>query len=195
MTSRTFTYEPSWMYTPALRPAFQVLYRYSPSPTPAFRAKSRFARVPVLELEDGGVIVESAAILLYLAEGTRFLPEDRRLRADVTSWLVFEQADLLRALALPRFYHLRGIAGRMAQRIAEFQEVGYASLQKLEDWLAGRAWLVDERYTVADIGVFGYVEIAPQGGYDMARFPAIRAWLDRVKAEPGWITMVEEKSA
>lgn len=159
---------------------------------PAFRAKSRFARVPVLELEDGRTIVESAAILLYLAEGTQFLPDDRYLRAEVTSWLTFEQADLLRALALPRFYHMRGVADKMANRISDFQEGAYPALAKLDAWLSTHDWLVDHRYSIADIGVFGYVSLAPEGGYDMDRFPAIRAWLARVEAQPGWVPLVEE---
>jgi glutathione S-transferase len=159
---------------------------------PAFRAKSRFARIPVLELEDGRTIVESAAIMLYLAEGTQFLPNDRFLRAEVTSWLTFEQADLLRALALPRFYHMRGIAEQMATRIADFQEAAYVALGKADAWLSSRTWLVDERYTIADIGLFGYVSMADQGGYEMQRFPAIDAWLARVKAQPGWVPLVEE---
>jgi glutathione S-transferase len=162
---------------------------------PAFRAKSRFARVPVLELENGRTIVESAAIMLYLAEGTRFLPDDRFLKAEVTSWLTFEQADLLRALALPRFYCMRGIADQMASRIADFQEGAYPALTKVDNWLSGQDWLVDHRYTIADIGMFGYVSMAPQGGYDMARFPAINAWLARVKAQPGWVPLVEEAQA
>jgi len=94
---------------------------------PAFCAKSRFARVPVLELEGGRTIVESAAIMLYLAEGSRLLPDDRYLRAEVASWLTFEQADLLRALALPRFYHMRGIADQKKGRIADFQEGAYVA--------------------------------------------------------------------
>ncbi len=159
---------------------------------PAFRAKSRFARVPVLELEDGRTIVESAAIMLYLAEGSRLLPDDRYLRAEVASWLTFEQADLLRALALPRFYHMRGIADQMKGRIADFQEGAYVALAKVDDWLATHDWLVDHRYTIADIGMFGYVSMAGEGGYDMERFPAIRAWLARVKAQPGWVPLVEE---
>jgi glutathione S-transferase len=162
---------------------------------PAFRAKSRFARVPVLELEDGRTIVESAAIMLYLAEGTRFLPDDRFLRAEVTSWLTFEQADLLRALALPRFYHMRGMAEQMATRIADFQEAAYLALGKADVWLSYHTWLVDERYTIADIGLFGYVSMADQGGYEMQRFPAIDAWLARVKAQPGWVPLVEEVRA
>lgn len=159
---------------------------------PAFRARSRFARVPVLELEDGRTIVESAAIMLYLAEGSPLLPDDRYLRAEVTSWLTFEQADLLRALALPRFYTMRGMVDQMKSRIADFQEGAYLALAKLDQWLATHEWLVDDRYTIADIGVFGYVAMAGEGGYDMDRFPAIRAWLARVKARPGWVPLVEE---
>jgi glutathione S-transferase len=113
----------------------------------------------------------------------------------VTSWLTFEQADLLRALALPRFYHMRGIADQMAGRIADFQEGAYAALAKADDWLKSHDWLVDNRYTIADIGLFGYVSMAPQGGYDMARFPHLGAWLTRVKARPGWVPLVEEASA
>jgi glutathione S-transferase len=159
---------------------------------PAFRAKSRFARVPVLELEDGRTIVESAAIMLYLAEGSPLLPDDRYLRAEVVSWLTFEQADLLRALALPRFYNMRGIADQMKSRIADFQEGAYVALAKLEDWLATHDWLVEGRYTIADIGMFGYVSMATEGGYQMERFPSIAAWLARVKAQPGWVPLVEE---
>jgi glutathione S-transferase len=159
---------------------------------PAFRAKSRFARIPMLELEDGRTIVESAAIMLYLAEGTSFLPDDRYLRAEVTSWLTFEQADLLRALALPRFYRMRGITDQMASRIADFQEAAYPALAKVDAWLATHDWLVDNRYTIADIGMFGYVSLAAEGGYEMERFPAIATWLARVKAQPGWVPLVEE---
>jgi len=159
---------------------------------PAFRAKSRFARVPVLELEDGRTIVESAAIMLYLAEGSPLLPDDRYLRAEVTSWLMFEQADLLRALALPRFYNMRGIADQMKGRIADFREGAYVALAKLDDWLAKHHWLVDNRYSIADIGMFGYVSMAPQGGYDIVRFPSIGKWLTRVKTQPGWVPLVEE---
>jgi glutathione S-transferase len=160
--------------------------------TPEFRAKSRFARVPVLELEDGRTIVESDAIMLYLAQGTPFLPDDPFLRAEVTSWLFFEQADLLRALALPRFYHMRGIEDQMTQRILAFQEGAYPALEKLEEWVTSHAWLVDERYTIADLGVFPYVAMATEGSYDMTRFPATNAWLARVKAQPGWVPLVEE---
>ena len=158
---------------------------------PAFRAKSRFARVPVLEFDDGRTMVESAAIMLHLAEGTPFLPDDAFLRAEVTSWLFFEQTDLLRDLAVPRFYGMRGITEQMSDRIAIHQEGGYRGLGTLGDWLATHDWLVDNRYTIADIGMFAYVSMAPVGGYDLERFPSIGAWLARVEAQPGWVPLVE----
>jgi glutathione S-transferase len=156
---------------------------------PAFRKISRFARVPVLELEDGRTIVESAAILLHLAQGTQYLPDDPFLRAEVTSWMFFEQADLQKALALPRVYHLRGFADRMSQQIARFHTEGYIGLEKLDQWLFGREWLVDNRYTVADLAVFAYVSLASQGGYVMDQFASIRPWILRVKDQPGWIDL------
>ncbi len=159
--------------------------------TPEFRAKSKFSRIPVLELDDGRTIVESPAILLYLAEGTRFLPDDRNLRADVVGWMTFEQADLLRALQLPRVYHLRGQAEQMAAKIADIYESTYPALAKLEAWLADHEWLAADRYTIADINMFGYVSMAHEGKYDMSRFPAIGVWLDRVRAQPGWIPLLE----
>jgi glutathione S-transferase len=163
--------------------------------TPEFQTKSRFSRVPVLELEDGRTLVESSSIMLFLAEGSPLLPDDPYLRSEVTSWLFFEQADLLRALGFPRFYHLRGIVAEMAAKIEFFQEMGYPALEKLEAWLKAHEWLVDGRYTVADLGVFPYVSMAHEGGYDMGRFPAIGAWLSRVKAQRGWVPMIEEASS
>ncbi|RCW81947.1 glutathione S-transferase family protein [Phyllobacterium bourgognense] len=156
-----------------------------------FQKISRFARVPVLELADGRTIVESGAILQYLAAGTPFFPDDQYLRAEVTSWMFFEQADLQRAIALPRVYHLRGLADRMSQQIERFHTDGYNGLEKLERGLGGRHWLVDDRYTIADLGVFAYVALASQGGYDMTRFPAILLWLARVKQQEGWIELIQ----
>jgi len=160
--------------------------------TDAFRAKSKFARVPVLELEDGRTIVESNAIMAFVADGTRFLPTDPFPRAEIMSWLFFEQADLTRSLALPRFFHMRGMADQMAARIADLRDAGYPALEKLETWLSGREWLVDRQYTIADIGLFAYVSMAHEGGYDMQRFPNIASWIGRVKAQPGWVPLVEE---
>jgi glutathione S-transferase len=89
---------------------------------------------------------------------------------------------------------MRGIADEMASRIADFQDGGYLALAKLDNWLATHDWLVDNRYTIADIGMFGYVSMASQGGYDMARFPSIGAWIARFQRQPGWVPLVQEAS-
>ena len=159
---------------------------------PAFRQISRFSRVPVLVLDDGRPIVESGAILLYLAEGTPYLPDDPYLRAEVMGWLFFEQADLQKAIAVPRVLHLHGLAQEKQQDIERLHVDGYAGLEKLDQWLLGRAWLVGEHYTIADLALSAYVSLADQGGYDMARFAGIRDWLGRVHGQRGWVTLIPE---
>jgi len=158
---------------------------------PEVAQKARFKRIPILELDDGRTLVESSAILLYLAEASPLLPSDSYLRADITSWLFFEQFDLTRALGFPRFFKLRGIYEEQKDKVRFFQEIGYAGLNKLEDWLNRHAFLVDERYTLADLGVFPYVSLAHEGGYEMERFPATKAWLARIASQPRFIPMLE----
>lgn len=158
-----------------------------------FSKISRFQRVPVLALEDGRHLIESCAIMLYLAEGSELLPDDPVERAEVTSWLFFEQADLMKALARPRFYHLRGIAEEKRGEIAELMKTaGYPTLEKLEGWIKGREWLANDRFSIADIGVFPYVALAHDGGYEMDRFAGIQAWLRRLEQRPGWEPLVPE---
>ncbi|WP_052810605.1 glutathione S-transferase family protein [Variovorax paradoxus] len=159
---------------------------------PAFLRISRFARVPVLVLEDGRPIVESGAILLHLAEGTPYLPDDPYLRTEVMGWLFFEQADLQKAIAIPRVLHLRGLAEEKRHDIDRLHADGYPGLEKLDRWLIGRTWLVGERYTVADLALSAYVSLAGQGGYDMARFAGIRDWLARVHGQHGWVRLIPE---
>jgi len=160
-----------------------------------FGTISRFSRVPALALPDGRTLVESGAILLYLAEGSRFLPTDPLLRAEVISWLFFEQGDLQRPLAGARVHHLRGTAERCADEVRQLQAAGYTALDKLERWLAPRNWLVGDDYTLADLAVFPYVSMAREGGYDMDRFPAIGRWVERVRAQPGFVGLFEPGTA
>ncbi|HWT19702.1 MAG TPA: glutathione S-transferase family protein [Variovorax sp.] len=159
---------------------------------PGFRQISRFARVPVLELDDGRPIVESGAILLHLAQGTPYLPDDPYLRTEVVGWLFFEQADLQKAIAVPRVLHLHGLAHDRQQDIERLHADGYAGLEKLDQWLRGRTWLVGAHYTVADLALSAYVSLADQGGYDMARFASIRDWLVRVHGQRGWVPLIPD---
>lgn len=163
--------------------------------TPDFSARSRFTRVPALELEDGRTLVESGAIILHLAEGTELLPADPVERSEVVSWLFFEQADLMRFLAVPRFLTLTGQTEGKEQMLDLLRTMGTQGLNRLENWINRRDWLALGRVTLADYGVYPYVSVAHQGGYDMAAYPGIAAWLKRVEAEPGWEPLLPEDAA
>ena len=145
-------------------------------------------RVPTLVLDDGRPLAESDAILCYFADGTPYLPDDRYQRAQVLQWLFFEQYDLEPNIAVARFWlAVSGTPERWAAELPAKQEAGYRTLAAMERHLAGRAFLVGERYTVADIALYGYTNVAEEGGFELGRFPAVGAWLARVASQPGHI--------
>lgn len=163
--------------------------------TPGFARLNPARMTPVLETDDGGVLPESAAILTYLAAGTPLLPSGRFARAEVVRWLVWEQTDVIPAIAGLRF---RLLTGRL--RPEDPDAVGRARwagevLRLLEDHLAGRELLVGGGYTIADIAVYGYVHRAHEAGIDLAPYPAVRAWIGRVEAQPGHMEDVEPYGA
>ena len=146
--------------------------------------KNPALRVPVLELDDGTTLAESNAILWYLADGTPYLPADKLERARVLQWLFFEQYDHEPNVAVARFWLTKRIDVEPAQLEAR-QASGYRALDAMERHLAGRAFLVGERYSIADIALFAYTHVAGEGGFDLGRYPAIGAWLEQVAAQPG----------
>jgi glutathione S-transferase len=145
-------------------------------------------RVPTLVLDDGRPLGESGAILWYLGEGTRFVPDDAYERAQVLQWMFFEQYDLEPAIAVVRFWV--AYSGRPEEfepeRPAKMR-AGERVLARLEEHLDGRAYLVGDSLTLADIAVYGYTHVAEEGGFSLEPYPAVRAWLDRVAAEPGHV--------
>ncbi len=145
-------------------------------------------RVPVLVLDDGRALFESNAIIDYLAEGTPYLPQDRYERQQVLAWQFFEQYEIEPNLAVARFWRLFGIE-QSDSAWAQRQEAGRRGLDALERGLEGRDFLVADRYSVADISLYGYTHVAAEGGFDLAPYPAIRAWLARVAAQPGHIAI------
>jgi glutathione S-transferase len=147
-------------------------------------------RVPTLVLDDGRPLAESGAILLYFAEGTPYLPEDRYERAQVLQWMFFEQYSHEPYIAVARFWRIAGIEPPAAELDAK-QRGGTAALAALEGHLAQRTFLVAERYTVADIALYAYTHVAPEGGFQLEPYPAIRAWLGRVAAQPGNVPITD----
>lgn len=156
--------------------------------TPEFLARNPNGRVPALELEDGTVLAESNAILCYLADGTPFLPQGRLARAQVLQWLFFEQYSHEPFIAVARFIHhfLPEDSPRRAE-LPRLEQGGHAALGVMERRLAGHPFLVADRYTIADIALYAYTHVAGEGGFDLAAYPGVLAWLDRVRGQPGHV--------
>jgi glutathione S-transferase len=147
-------------------------------------------RVPTLVFDDGRALGESGAILWYFGEGTRFVPTDRYLRAQVLQWMFFEQYDHEPAIAVVRFWvALSGTPEAFADRLDERMAAGYRALAAMEHALDGREFLVGQTLTLADIALYAYTHVAHEGGFDLAPYPAIGAWLQRVVATPGHVTI------
>jgi glutathione S-transferase len=143
-------------------------------------------RVPTLVLDDGRALAESNAITWYFAEGTPYLPDDRFERAQVLQWLFFEQYSHEPNIAVARFWAHFGVQPSAADRHAK-HEGGVKALSAMESHLGGRRFLVAERYSIADIALYAYTHVADEGGFDLAPYPAIRAWLGNVTAQAGHV--------
>lgn len=146
-------------------------------------------RVPVLETESGEFLPESNAILFYLADETAFLPEGRFERAQVLQWLFFEQYSHEPNIATPRFWITHRVAMTDERRIAleGKRKLGYDALLVMERHLEDRDFFVANRYTIADIALYAYTHVTHEGGFDLGSFPAVRAWVNRVAAQPGHV--------
>jgi glutathione S-transferase len=138
-------------------------------------------RVPTLVLDDGRALGESGAILWYFGE----CAEDPYERARVLQWLFFEQYDHEPNVAVARFW--LGYSGRpeaMPDRLEEWHRNGNRALAAMEAQLEGRDWFVGDGMTLADIALYGFTHVAPEGGFELEPYPSIRAWLDRVASQP-----------
>lgn len=162
------------------------------SRTPAFLALSPVGRVPIVVLDDGTVLAESNAILLYFAEGSAYLPAERLARARVVEWLFFEQYNHEPNVGSLRFWH-RKLGFDDTRRMLEpiKRKAGLEALAVMEGRLAGHDWLAGDAFTVADVALYGYTHVADEGGFDLNDFPAIQAWLARARAVPGFTPMRE----
>jgi glutathione S-transferase len=159
--------------------------------TPEFLAKNPIGKVPLLEFEDGRRLAESNAILLHLAEGTAYLPADAFERAKAYEWLFFEQYVHEPSIAVRRSVLTapQRAAERTPERLTELLEAGNRALAVMERRLSGADWLAGNRYSVADIALYAYTHLAEEGGYDLAAYPGVSAWLARVAAQPGHVRL------
>jgi glutathione S-transferase len=147
-------------------------------------------RVPVLVLDDGRPLAESNAILWYLGDDTKYMPEGRFERAQVLQWLMFEQYSHEPFIAVARFWVLAGISPE-ADEFEQKLRGGKAALKAMDRHLADRRFLVADRYTIADIALYAYTHVAPEGRFDLHPYPAVRVWLERVAAQPGHVKIAD----
>ena len=145
-------------------------------------------RVPTLVLDDGRPLAESDAILVYFAEGTEYLPADRYERAQALQWMFFEQYSHEPNIAVLRFWAHAEIKPDPREALAKFNG-GLAALEAMERHLTGRDFFVGHRASVADIALYAYTHVADEGGFEIARFEAVGAWLERVRALPGYVAI------
>jgi glutathione S-transferase len=161
--------------------------------TPEFLRKFPNGRIPAVEIDDGKLLFESNAIISYFAEGTPYLPNDRYQRAQVFQWLFFEQYSHEPYIASVRYLLIHPDVQDPRRTILDtlMRPRGYEALGVMEGHLKSREWFVGVRYSIADIALYAYTHVAGEGGFDLASYPAIRTWLDRVKSQPRYIPITQ----
>lgn len=162
---------------------------------PKFLAKNPVGAVPLLELEDGRCLPESNAILMYLAEGTPYYPDDAWLRAQVARWMFFEEDYVQNGLASLRHWTLTGkLARRSEEAVAGKRGASLKTLAILDAWLAERDFLVECGYTIADMAMYAYVGFGEEADLPMQDYPNVVNWIARVRAQPGFLATVHPYS-
>lgn len=156
--------------------------------TPEFLAKNPNGRIPLLEVPERGFLSESHAIMHFLARGSRLVPDDRYDNAVMWQWLCFEQYNLEPNVGTARFWlnSLKKTPGELGERLVEKHAKGHEALAVLERGLQGREFLAGDAYSLADIGLYAYTHVAPEGGFPLAAYPNVRAWIARIEAQPNW---------
>ena len=160
------------------------------SQTPSFLAMNPTGQVPTLELAPGKYLVESNAMLCYLAEGTKYWPNDAYARAETLSWMFYEQYSHEPFIAVARFIckFLPPDDVRQAE-LPRLHERGEKALQVMEDHLSSRKYFVADQYTIADIALYAYSHCAEEGGFVLNQYPAVQHWIARVEQQENFIPM------
>ena len=158
--------------------------------TEEFLALNTNGKIPLLELDDGRTLAESNAILNFLARGSHLLPDDDYALAQVQQWQFFEQYSHEPYIAVARFIAVyQGMPEERQQEFEDKQAGGRKALQVMDRQLHDTSYLVGDTLTTADISLYAYTHVAHEGGFDLEPYPAVRAWLERVAQEPGYIPM------
>jgi glutathione S-transferase len=165
--------------------------------TPEFLAINPIGKIPIVVFDDGRMLSESGAILFHLARETELFPSGPWDQANVLRWMFFEQYSHEPVIAVNRHWKLHLPAheqAALAPRIADNHSRGLQALSVMEQRLSGNGWLAAVGYTIADIALYAYTHTAADGGFDLAPYPSIRAWLDRVRAQPDHVPQMQEEA-
>ena len=149
--------------------------------TPDFLAMNPAGQVPLAVLSDGRSLAQSNAIIGHLAEGSALIPADPYARAKMMEWLFWEQYSHEPYVAVARF-QVAYLGKSPAELDPKLVERAHGALRRLEDALDGGGFLVGADCTLADVSLVAYTRVAPEGGLDLATYPALRAWIERVEA-------------
>lgn len=152
----------------------------------AFLRLNPNGKLPLLVLEDGRTLSESNAILLHLAAGGSFIPADEWRRAKMYEWLFWEQYTHEPAIAVRRAVLVYGLRAS-DKKMRALLDAGERALSLLEQHLQKSEWLAAENATVADLSLYAYTHIAEEGGYELKKYPAVCAWLKRIRNLPGHV--------
>jgi glutathione S-transferase len=162
---------------------------------PAFRKINPNGKVPVVKLDDGRVLTESGAILYYFAQGTKFWPSALEAQTETLRWMFFEQYSHEPPIAGNRYIlgytdDRAGLDGQLKRNA----ERGEHALRVMDAHLAGNLWFSGGQYGIADIALFAYTHVAPEGGFDLSPYSNITRWFDDVRAQPRHIQLLQETS-
>lgn len=157
---------------------------------PGFLAMNPNGKIPVLALPNDRYLAESNAIIAYLADGTRLLGRDAFERAQVLQWMFFEQYSHEPNIATARFVvKYLGNPPERAEWLEERRKAGYKALGVMEQVLSDAPFMAGEDFTLADVSLFAYTHVAHDGGFDLAGYPAIRDWIERIRERPRFLPM------
>ncbi len=150
--------------------------------TPAFLALNPAGQVPTILTDDGRPLAQSNAIILHLAEGSELIPADAYARATMLEWMFWEQYSHEPYVAVARF-QMKFLGKPRDELEPKVVARGEAALDRLEAALAGRSYLVGGALSLADIALVAYTRMAGDGGFTLAAYPAVQAWIARLEAE------------
>jgi glutathione S-transferase len=156
--------------------------------SPEFLARNPNGKVPVLQIDEHTFLAESNAILCYLTEGTDLWPGDRLQRAQTLQWLFFEQYSHEPYVAVARYIRVY-LRKDNDPRLPDLLRRGNAALAVMDRHLQARPFFVGSGLSIADLALFAYTHKAHEGGFDLAPYPAVQAWLQRCLATPGVTAM------